>query len=161
MAVKVIVWWPHGGNIGHAAMEVDGGNPPGKMYLSSWPGSLAGAVGLIGPGKINEFEDDMSSEQGQKPSIVFLTKLNETNIKGAMMVANKIPVWGVLVANCAHHVGWCLRQGFATGTLRGLAGSMLDGALDTTQGGRVIRELQINTPWQLYLYAQSLRPLYG
>lgn len=161
MVVKVIVWWPHGSNIGHAAMEVNGGSPLGRMYLSSWPGSIAGTIGLIGPGQINEFEDDMRAEHGEQPSFVYLSKLNETNIKGAMMVANKLPVWGMLAANCAHHVGWCPRQGFATGTLRGLAGGMLDGALQTTQGGNAIRELQINSPWGLYVYAQSLRPLYG
>lgn len=159
MTVKVIVWWPHGGNIGHAAMEVDGGSPPGKMYFSRWPGAAVSVI--FGPGDIHKFETDMSDESGQQPSVVTLTKLNETNIKLAMKMADKVNVYGFFGANCAQQVGWCLRQGLATGTLRGLAGGMVDGALDITQSGRAMKEAAIISPWTLYVYAQSLRPFYG
>lgn len=152
MTVRVKVWFPHGGDIGHAALEVDGGSPPGKMYLSRWPGSIA-SIFVIGAGDIHKFETDMSDEHGQEPSVVSLTKLNETNIKTAMKVADKISVYSFYAANCAQQVGWCLRQGL------GVGGGIVDFAF--ARAAPQLRDALILTPWNLYAYAQSLRPVYG
>jgi hypothetical protein len=152
MTVRVKVWFPSGGDIGHAAMEVDGGSPPGLLYFSRWPGSLA-AVFFIGAGEIHTFETDVSDEHRRQPSVVTLTKLNETNIKIAMKLADKVSVYGFATANCAQQVGWCLRQGL------GVAGGVVD--MTFARIAPQLRDAAILTPWNLYAYAQSLRPVYG
>jgi hypothetical protein len=94
-----------------------------------------------------------SDEHGRQPSVVTLTKLNETNIKIAMKVADRITVYGFATANCAQQVGWCLRQGL------GVAGGVVD--LAFARAAPQLRDAAILTPWNLYAYAQSLRPVYG
>jgi hypothetical protein len=152
MTVRVKVWFPHNIDIGHAALEVDGGRPAGTMYFSRWPGESMSSL-LFGAGDVHKFETDVSDEHGRQPSVVSLTKLNETNIKSAMKVVNGINVYSFFAANCAQQVGWCLRQGL------GVGGGVVDFAF--SRAAPQLRDALILTPWNLYAYAQSLRPVYG
>jgi hypothetical protein len=143
MAVQVYVWFPKlkEGNIGHAAMQVDGGDPPGSVYLSRWPGSYSAV--LAGSGTNQSYTDDVSAEGGA-PSVVRLTKLNESAIKYTIRVACTVNLYSFLVLNCATQVGMCLNAGIPLSAIA-------IAAINTPP----------NTPWNLYLYAQLLRPLYA
>ncbi|MBK1719835.1 hypothetical protein [Thiocystis violacea] len=156
MAVEVYVWFPKlvsaELNIGHAAMKVDGGSPPSVVYISRWPGSYAG---LIVSSAVNQrYADDIKAEGGP-PAVVRLTKLDETAIKRAVMSNFTLSLYSFLSYNCATQVGKCLNEGIP-------GGAVVDIALGSVVGQyQALKHGAINTPWNLYLYAQSLRPVFG
>jgi hypothetical protein len=142
MAVQIYIWFPKlpEGNIGHAAMKVDGGDPAGSVYLSRWPGSYSAV--LAGSGTNQSYRDDVTAEGGT-PSVVRLTKLNETAIKYTIKTACTVNLYSFVVLNCATQVGMCLNAGIPKIPLS------------------AIEIAAISTPWNLYLYARLLWPLYG
>jgi hypothetical protein len=137
MSVEVY-WWPPDleGNIGHASMLVDGGSPPDPMYLSAWPmpGEYKGVV--FGRALFKSYAQDVTDE-GRTPHVCRLTKLNETAIKTAIKAVKGFGHYSFFSGNCAALTAFCLCQGIPT------------------------PPPIINTPWALWLYAQSLRVFYG
>ncbi len=147
MTVEINVWFPTvKGDIGHASMMVDGGDPPGAMYLSRWPGSLAAAL-VAGKGANNRFDDDVSAEGGRQPSKIRLTKLDETAIKKAMKKYLTDDLYSFLLLNCAQQVDQCLTKGLPT------AGIIISALTAPATAA--------NTPWTLYVKAKELSVLYG
>ena len=53
MAVEVYWWPPHGDNIGHAAIKVDGGAPAGTEYFLVRGLVPGGPVAAIGSGGLS------------------------------------------------------------------------------------------------------------
>jgi hypothetical protein len=160
MTVEVYVWFPEAkkGNFGHAAMKVDGGKPPGPIYLSRWPASVYEV--LVGRGANRKYGEDVKRE-GKAPKTVRLTKLDETAIKSAIKRNLTVNVYSFHLYNCSTQVGLCLREG-----ITGVTGAALS-SVDLTMKGLLgirysaVKFSSINTPWNLYLFAQSLRPLYS
>ncbi len=121
------------------------------MYLSRWPGGLATALVMSPEGKGNSFADDMVAEGYATPLTVRLTRLDETAVKSAIVLANRFMVYNDFGANCSSHVRVCLEAGqhglpkvgsaFTHGGLLGFAFS--------------------DTPPGVYAYAQGLRAVYG
>ena len=151
MAVEVYVWLPRAdGNIGHASMYVDGGTPAGPMYLSQWPGSSFIKALTIGSACGQSYADDVKAEGG-KPSVVRLTKLDETAVKKAIEYFQKHGLYGFFLLNCANQVKLCLDWGVS-----GM------GHLATILGRTNVIGYQLNdTPWGVYCYARGLTLLYG
>jgi len=135
MAVEVYYWEPKGGSVGHAAIKVNGGTPPGEEYFSLWPGSewsiwLAGSGGF----KTYEFDYEDHKKDGSYPQVVRLTKLDETAIKARIKTLKGIGVYSLSVANCASQTGLCLRAGVPL----------------------LVPYPFPNSPWAVYWYARSL-----
>jgi hypothetical protein len=135
MSVEVYWWPPRDGNIGHASIMVDGGSPPDPMYLSAWPGDMSSAV--YGPANFKSYAQDVTDEGGAAPHVVRLTKLNETAIKIAIKAVKGFGHYSFVSGNCATLTAFCLCQGVP------------------------MPPPLINTPWTLWVYAQSLRILYA
>jgi hypothetical protein len=148
MAVEVYYW---AGVPGHVALRVDRGTPAGVMYLSRWPGSLMTALVMGYEGRGNRYEDDVAAEGNTLPHTVRLTKLNETAIKRAIVLANRAMVYNDFEANCSSHVRACLDAG--------LDGAGAVGAA-VTHGG-ALGFLSGDTPPGVYFYALGLRALYA
>ena len=145
MAVEVY-WWV---NLpGHVALRVDGGLPLGPMYLSRWPNTLATELVIGYEGKANSFADDMIAEGGHRPFVVRLTKLNETAVKKAIVLANRVMVYNDFQANCSSHVRACLDAGVG-----GVVGSLAHGGL--------VGFAMSDNPVGVFSYAKSLEALYG
>ncbi len=148
MAVEVYYW---AGAPGHVALRVDGGLPGGPMYLSRWPRKLATALLVSLEGQGNSYEDDMVAEGHAAPLTVRFTRLDETAIKSAIVLANRWMIYNDFEANCSSHVRACLEAG-----QHGLSkfGSVI------TRGG-LLGFVFGDTPPGVYAYAQGLRPLYA
>lgn len=145
MAVEVY-WWM---NLpGHVALRVDGGLPLGPMYLSRWPKNALTALVVSPAGHANSFADDMIAEGGRRPFVVRLTKLNETAVKKAIVLANRLMVYNDFEANCSSHVRACLDAGVG-----GVVGSLAHGG--------VIGFAVSDNPVGVFTYAKSLEALYG
>jgi hypothetical protein len=156
--VEVYCWAPKiSGNIGHAAMKVNGGDPSGTLYLSRWPDpSVTGAVASVVSaysGSTQPFADDVASEGGQ-PAVVRLTRLNEAAIKRTVARLNRASVYAFLWMNCATQVRMCLEAGLDA-TDRLLAAS--DWILPQDVGRWAFH----NTPQGVYLWAAGLRGKYA
>jgi len=136
MAVEVYWWPPHGDNIGHAALKVDGGSPSGTEYLSAWPGS-GWSIALIGSGGYHLYEEDVA--YGGAPVVVRLTKLDETAIKKRIKVLKGHGIYSFSIANCATQAGAALHAGVPL----------------------VVPYPIPNAPWAVYYYARSLRLLFA
>jgi hypothetical protein len=148
MAVEVYYWV---GVPGHVALRVDGGLPGGRMYLSRWPGKLATALLVSLEGKGNSYEDDMVAEGHAPPLTVRLTRLDETAVKSAIALANRLMIYNDFEANCASHVRACLEAG-----QHGVSklGSLV------TRGG-LLGFAFGDTPPGVYAYARTLAALYA
>jgi hypothetical protein len=142
MAVAVF-YWP--GLPGHVSIAVDGGSPAGNMYLSRWPKAWDTAVMLAMEGTNNSLAADIKDEGGY-PLWVRFTKLNETNVKTAIVEANKLMVYQDLLANCATHVKLCLGAGLPTGQM--VASAFTSAAMNATPPG-------------VYAFALALQKLYA
>ena len=142
MAVAVF-YWP--GVPGHVSIGVDGGSPAGMMYLSRWPKAWDTAVMLAMEGTNNSLSDDITAEGGV-PLWLRFTKLNETNVKKAILEANKLMVYQDLVANCATHVKFCLGAGLPAGQM--VASAFTSWAMNATPPG-------------VYAFALSLHKAYA
>jgi hypothetical protein len=134
---------------------VDGGSPPGKAYLSAWPGSILSII--AGSGAFNAYSDDISSEGGP-PQVVRLTKLDETAIKQQIESCKRGGVYSFPGFNCATQASICLNAGVPYNTLHQ--------ALDFVAGlgnptAFVTQTSTINTPWNLFLYAKALASKYA
>ena len=152
MAVEVYFWPPKSGNVGHAAIMADGGQPEGAAYFSAWPGTAASI--FFGPATFNAYQDDLSSEGG-KPAVVRLTRLDETAIKEQMQNCRTANRYSFIALNCATQASICLNAGVPGGSIR-LAMDLLSGSMGFLFGTSVI-----STPWNLYLYAKSLEGNYA
>lgn len=148
MAVEVYYW---DGRPGHVAIRVDGGTPPGAMYLSRWPATLKTALLLSLEGQGNQYGEDVAAEGNRPPLSVRLTKLNETAVKNAIVRANQWMIYNDFEANCSSHVRFCLDAG-----LSGMA--KVAGA--ATHGG-LLGFVMGDTPFGVYHYARALQSLYG
>lgn len=155
MAVEVYFWPPKGENIGHAAIMVDGGSPPGKAYLSAWPGSVLSII--AGPGAFNAYSSDLAAEGGA-PQVVRLTKLDETAIKEQIEKCKRGGVYSFPSFNCATQASICLNAGVPYNMLH-QAADLLAGAGNPL--GYVFQTSTINTPWNLWLYAKGLALKYA
>jgi len=151
MAVEVYVWLPKGTNVGHAAMKVTGGIPGGDMYLSRWPGKVSEVI-IPGVGVARRYADDVASEGGP-PSVVRLTKLDETAIKKAIVDSHTKNLYQFLSMNCSSQVKKCLDAGITGSTLLNL------GIMATT--GLAVSYQANHTPWGVYQYAQLIHATYG
>ena len=151
MAVEVYYW---SSAPGHVAISVDGGSPPGKAYLSRYPGSLAVAVGVGGlapwpaTGDNHDYQQDIA--KNGMPTVLRFTTLNETAIKRAIALCLKYSTYNDFVANCASHVRHCLESGLPLGAQI---------ATGYTHGG-LIGFVSGDTPWGVYRVAQALHTLY-
>jgi hypothetical protein len=148
MAVEVYYWF---GVPGHVALRVDGGLPGGTMYLSRWPGGLATALLVSLEGKGNSYEDDMVAEGHASPLTVRLTRLDETAVKSAIVLANRLMIYNDFEANCSSHVRTALEAG-QHGASK-LASIVTRGGLLGFAFG--------DTPPGVYAYAKSLTALYA
>lgn len=124
--VSIYVWFPHGINLGHAAMRVTGGMPVGEMYLSRWPDFKAGFLSAlasltVGVGAVNNaYETDLKAEGGRSPETVQLMYLDEGAIKAAIKDLAAENYYQLGWSNCATQVRECLNAGVAGGLALGL-----------------------------------------
>lgn len=138
MAVEVY-WWPPQELFatGHASMLVDGGSPADPMYLSAWPVKGDKMAAIYSTAEFKSYAQDVKEEHGVAPQIVRLIKLNETAIKTAIKAVKGFGHYSFASGNCATLTAFCLCQGVP------------------------MPPPIINTPWTLWLYAQSLKILVG
>lgn len=148
MAVEVYYW---NGKPGHVAIRVDGGSPPGTMYLSRWPATLSTALLVSLEAQGNQYGEDVAAEGNRTPLAVRLTKLDETAVKNAIVRANRLMIYNDFAANCASHVKFCLDAGLP-GVAKALGAVTSRGLLGFIAG---------DTPFGVYHYACGLRTLYG
>ena len=144
MAVEVYYWSDGLLDTGHAAMKVDGGIPPGTVYLSQYPGSMR-SVFLAGPAWSNKYEDEVKAKG--KPKVVRFTNLDETNIKKFIAAAHSVNMYSFLAFNCSTQVKMCLDAGL-TSSRTGQVALLL------TQPGVV-------SPTWVYYYAKVLQSRVG
>jgi len=88
--IRVYIWDYKGSDVawGHASMKIDGGDPPGSIYISYWPqgahrdrSSVSDNLYCVDPIRGRTYNDDVADE-GQAPDhVVTLDGLNETAIK--------------------------------------------------------------------------------
>jgi hypothetical protein len=149
MAVEVYWWPPDGGNVGHASIMVDGGNPPGIAYLSAWPGSAL-SIFLPDKGDFHQFSDDVSSEGNRQPQVVRLNNLNETLIKTQIDHCKTAAKYCFIALNCATQASICLNAGVPGARIKQMF-EMMSGPIGFVFGTTVI-----SSPWTLFLYAKSL-----
>ena len=140
--VEVYLWQT--GSFGHISLKVDDGSPPGTMYLSRFPASMWGM--LAGGGYDQKYAQDLRSYGA--PSVVRLSRLNETSVKKAVVHAEKTMIYSFLEANCSTHVKFCLDAGIGGLSII----SNMGGAF-----GFVLND----SPWGVFHYAEALRALYG
>jgi hypothetical protein len=138
MAV-VVYYWP--GLPGHVSIAVDGGSPPGMMYLSRWPKAWDTAVMLACEGIGQTMEEDIKSE-GAYPLWVKFVSLDETKVKAAIAMANKAMFYQDILGNCATHVKACLGAGLPTAEM--FASAFTPAVMNAT-------------PWGVYRYALNLQ----
>ncbi len=147
MAVEVYYWF---GAPGHVAIKVDGGSPPGTMYLSRWPRNLRTVLVMGFEGAGNSYSEDVAAEGGP-PHVVRFTRLDETAVKKAIKAANEFMVYNDFQANCSTHVRFCLDAGI-TGGGRVVAAATHGGAFGW---------LAEDTPFGVYGYASALHSAYA
>lgn len=127
MSVKINVWYPKPGNVGHASIDFHG------TYMSWWPSSTSASKAKIvkmvfagGPGSAPTFDQDKSSEGGE-PSWTgdyFGWKTDDKAIEhwrkvyfsdlqkglSAMREGNKDAVYGFVSNNCCDVVDQLLEK---------------------------------------------------
>jgi hypothetical protein len=106
--VKVHIWWPKPTSfaIGHASLEA------GDVYISNWPGDLAGAVTVIpGKGQLLTFEMDRESEGRPPGSTVKIDGLSESDIVQWWREFKNKPMYNFYYMNCMQTVATALCVG--------------------------------------------------
>jgi hypothetical protein len=72
-------------NVGHAAMKVDAGSPPGEIYISWWPAGSGGIIPFLLdvdiPAMLGTFESDDQAEGGVNFHAIQIFGLDEDAIK--------------------------------------------------------------------------------
>jgi len=140
MAVEVYVWLPSGLNVGHAAIKVTGGSPPGDVYMSAWPKTQLSKI--VGPMVNQTYAQDVASE-GKAPTTFRLNYLNETAVKAKIDALMKQNTYAILTDNCCSHVKEALDAG-------------LNFALSTAM---TMSTGFVSNPFQLVGYCQLIRTL--
>ncbi|HLV86307.1 MAG TPA: hypothetical protein VKV39_04970 [Candidatus Sulfotelmatobacter sp.] len=141
VSVEVYIWTPsiHNFNIGHAAIKVTGGMPPGDVYLSAWPKTQLGKI--LGPMVRQKYADDIAAEDGKLPTTFRFYSLDETAIKAKIDQLVRENTYAILTDNCCSHV----RDGLNAGVNWALATT-----LTLSSGGLV------SNPFQLTAYCRQL-----
>jgi hypothetical protein len=136
--------WPENlsqDSLGHAAMTVFGGSPPGKMYISWWPDhvtttqQLSRYIYCSSAYHNRTYAGDKYYEGGVMPRHVEIYALDETKIKSYWLDLLKSPrLWCTTSFNCSTCVYEALRAG----------------------GGPLEPRVAMWTPSQVYWYALHL-----
>ncbi len=102
------------GSFGHAALEVDGGNPPGRAYISWWPsdGSVAEQVYLSTAPRVHRnLHEDVNAERRLPDVTIRVEGLDESKIKAYWRSWSSHGRYSGLKLNCASTVGNALIVG--------------------------------------------------
>jgi hypothetical protein len=129
--ITVYVWNPHGedSKMGHASMRVDGGTPPGSVYISYWPDNRRiREYGWIQPTNAGQprvnfsavafenrtFDQDVDGEGRQPDHVMRIGGLDETALKTWWQARRSAaPLWDTTSNNCSTTVAEALRAGGA------------------------------------------------
>lgn len=72
-------------NVGHAAMKLDGGFPPGELYISWWPAGVGGVIPFFLdqniPASLGTFQSDDEAEGSVNFHSIQIFGLDEDAIK--------------------------------------------------------------------------------
>jgi hypothetical protein len=137
--IKVIIWDFRGVNVawGHASMSVDGGEPPGGIYISWWPsrdnrqpkfpkaGGLLRQVYSVQAIMGRTYDDDVQGEDNKPPDhVIRLNGLDETAIKTWWhdLLQSSDTIWSSLGQNCATTVARALKAGGGDDMTTGFGG---------------------------------------
>lgn len=111
--IKVYVWLPHGGQVGHTAMLVK------SEYISFWPEGGADKKDLklkrSQPGQfVESLAKDIQNEGGVAPVVVEVHNLNEDAVLNHIAEIQAAgPKYQIMRHNCSHVVAHCLMAGGA------------------------------------------------
>ena len=117
MPIKVYVWTPEGGNVGHASMELSDGT-----YISWWPeyGGKAQQTAMKAPGFQNRTLEDDVRDEGKNPDYTFIIPaklgLDEGSIKRWWASMKSTEKWSLL-NNCCGAVKRAFEAGGAKVTI--------------------------------------------
>jgi hypothetical protein len=117
---------------GHASLRVNGGTPPGEIYISWWPESDGQRTKVPGIPQIftvnairgRKYEDDVAGE-GQPPDhVINFSALDETAIKKwwTQLLQGAHPQWSPLIQNCSTIVAHALAAGAGDDMVTGFEG---------------------------------------
>lgn len=114
--VTVYVWRHSLGHqsVGHAALEVDGGTPPGNAYISWWPseGSVAEQVYFSTTASVHRnLHEDIVAEHRFPDNTIRIAGLDESRIKAYWGSWWPHGRYSGLKLNCASTVGNALMVG--------------------------------------------------
>ena len=110
--MKVHVWLPSGGMVGHASLYF------GSNYVSFWPAESAGKKDLkvktSRPGNfINALHEDIHSEGGRQPVTVLIANANVRQLEEFILkLQRNTPRYQVARYNCSNVVAECLRAAY-------------------------------------------------
>ena len=131
MTTTAYVWPPHGPQVGHASVGVEG--PSGKTYISWWPSDEGKAApGTIKSGRAMSiligvqgtrftYDQDKAGEGGREPYKINLEGLDEPAII-KWWDEFSLQNWSLLNINCAQVAVDALRAGGASRFTGGLEG---------------------------------------
>ncbi|MDA8708069.1 hypothetical protein N9M10_01720 [Hellea sp.] len=147
--LKVHVWLPHQGLVGHASLSF------GTDYVSFWPKTSAGKKDLkvkrSQPGHfMNALAEDVLSEGGRQPITVVIPNINKQEL--SKFVANLIsntPEYQLARYNCSHVVAECLKVACRQ------EASFRPNARDYSKLGKILGQ-GIWTPNEILRYAKEL-----
>lgn len=147
--LKVHVWPPHGGMVGHTSLSF------GADYISFWPQDSAGKKDLkikrTHPGHfMAALQEDIRAEGGRQPITVVINNVNRTELAKhiANLIANK-PSYQLARNNCSNIVAECLEVACGAGP------SFKPSAHDYGKLGKVLGR-GIWTPNEVLRYANEL-----
>ena len=117
--IKIHVWLPHDGTVGHASLQI-----VGDIYISFWPASevskgSAKAKSRLkwgtAPAAVASYEDDKQNEGGRDAETVTLVSLEVDPIRAywVKLLGSK-KSYHFLWYNCSTVVAGCLRLGSDT-----------------------------------------------
>jgi len=136
--ITVYVWNFRGTSVawGHASMRVNGGSPPGEVYISWWPQGSGRSPKVPGVDQIytvtairgRTYADDVRDEEQAPDHVIIFSGLDETAIKTwwADLLRNTHAQWSTLGQNCSTTVAHALASGYGEDLVTGF-----DGWLDT------------------------------
>lgn len=139
----VVYVWPGilNGNVGHTAMKVDGGFPPGEIYISWWPEGTGGIIPFLLdqniPARLGTFQSDDEAEGFSNFHAIEIHGLDEDAIKAW---------WAQWLLDMSYRL---FHKSCATTVAKALAVGHHDPFTANAD--------DIWTPFGVYMYAQQIR----
>jgi hypothetical protein len=121
--VTVFIWDYRGKGVawGHASIKIDGGDPPGEVYISYWPqaagrerSKISNNLYCVVPIRLRTYDDDVQGENNHTPNHqIQLDGLNETAMKTwwVGVTGDLKAQWCTLSNNCSTTVANALYNG--------------------------------------------------